>query len=99
MSTHRCAFAIRSEIIEIVIRRARRNANADALLSVLLISPDLDGLQLADRLGIGPTKVWIGLTKLERNGFVAASWDERGAADLRQPRRRLYRLTALGSRA
>ena len=70
------------------------------VLAHFLADPGNDwfGLELVRATGLGSGTVHEGLMRLEKAGWVEARWEDRTTtAPHRGPRRRLYRLTALGA--
>ena len=82
-------------------RLPRSTDNVVAIFAVMLERPRKAwyGLELAKHTGIGSATIYAALTRLERAGLLAASWETIDSADAGRPRRRLYTLTADGARA
>lgn len=69
-----------------------------AVVSVMLQDPTSPwyGLALAEETGVRSGTVYPILARLERDGWLTSSWEPIDPAIEGRPRRRLYRLTALG---
>jgi DNA-binding PadR family transcriptional regulator len=58
------------------------------------------GFDIIDRTGLPSGTVYPALSRLERDGYVASSWEEEARARAEgRPARRYYRVTASGVRA
>jgi PadR family transcriptional regulator PadR len=57
------------------------------------------GLEIAAAAGIGSATIYAALTRMERAGWLHASWEAEAPSDLGRPQRRLYKLTAAGATA
>lgn len=82
-------------------KASRPTENVVAIFSAMLEQPTRSwyGLQLSKRTGIGSATIYAALTRLERDGLLEASWEAVDPAAEGRPRRRLYKLTALGEPA
>jgi PadR family transcriptional regulator, regulatory protein PadR len=74
-------------------------ANVALLLAAMLndLQRGWYGLELADEAEIGSATVYAALTRLERAGWVRASWEDIDPKVAGRPRRRLYYLTGEGA--
>jgi PadR family transcriptional regulator PadR len=72
-----------------------------AVLSVMLSDPDGEcyGLQLSERSGLKPGTIYPILNRLLKAGWLERRWEGIDPAMEGRPRRRLYRLTAVGAAA
>lgn len=72
-----------------------------AVLSAMLRDPDDDwyGLDLSKRSGLKPGTIYPILDRLLKAGWLARRWEDIDPVAEGRPRRRLYRLTALGAPA
>ncbi len=64
------------------------------VLHMFLTSNSLSGSTITQMLGIGSGTVYPLLARLLRAGWLTAKWEKESGAG--RPRKRLYRLTALG---
>ncbi len=72
-----------------------------AVLSTILSDPDGDwyGLDLSKRSGLKPGTIYPILDRLLKAGWLERRWESIDPAVEARPRRRLYRLTRVGSLA
>jgi PadR family transcriptional regulator, regulatory protein PadR len=70
-----------------------------AVLSVMLSDPDAEcyGLQLSERSGLKPGTIYPILDQLLTAGWLERRWEGIDPAMEGRPRRRLYRLSAVGA--
>ena len=82
-------------------RALRPTENVVAVFSTMLERPNKPwyGLELANHADIGSATIYSVLTRLERVGFLEASWETVDPREAGRPRRRLYSLTPSGARA
>jgi DNA-binding PadR family transcriptional regulator len=58
------------------------------------------GFDIIERTGLPSGTVYPALSRLERDGYLASSWEDEARAHAEgRPARRYYRVTAAGSRA
>jgi len=72
------------------------------VLHSLIAASDTDrlyGLELMDRTGLKSGTLYPVLARLEQAGWVTSTWEDADPRDAGRPRRRYYKLTALGHRA
>ncbi len=75
------------------------SAKALSIIAVMLRDPGSSyrGLALCEAAGIPAGASYLLLSELEEIGWVESEWDSRRLGEVEgRPRRRLYRLTALG---
>ncbi len=72
-----------------------------AVLSTMLSDPDADwfGLDLSKRSGLKPGTIYPILDRTLKAGWLERRWEEIDPTLEGRPRRRLYRLTAIGAQA
>jgi PadR family transcriptional regulator, regulatory protein PadR len=71
-----------------------------AVLSAFLTSGhELAGADLAKATKLQSGTLYPILMRLEEAGWLESRWEETSASELRRPRRRLYLLTGVGTRA
>lgn len=70
------------------------------VLNAMLEAPTSDwyGLELARRISLKSGTIYPILARLENAGWVESSWEKIDPVEAGRPRRRLYRLTAIGQR-
>ena len=70
-----------------------------AVLSTMLADEDADwyGLDLSKRSGLKPGTIYPILDRLLKSGWLDRRWEDIDPATEGRPRRRLYRLTAIGA--
>jgi PadR family transcriptional regulator, regulatory protein PadR len=70
------------------------------VLSVFLASNvhELSGADLAKATGIGSGTLYPLLMRFEDAGWLTSEWEDVDPSEVSRPRRRYYRLTALGER-
>lgn len=69
------------------------------VLGALISSKDdVSGADIARETKLSSGTLYPVLMRLERNGWVESKWEDGDPHDLGRPRRRLYRITSLGSR-
>lgn len=61
-------------------------------------SEPLAGADIGKATGILSGTVYPGLARLEQAGWLTSEWETLDPSEVGRPRRRLYRLTGLGSR-
>ena len=78
----------------------RMTSQTLVLLSVLVSDPTADwyGLQVAREANLQTGTIYLALARLEKAGWVESRWEEVDPSAEGRPRRRLYRLTAVGER-
>lgn len=59
----------------------------------------ISGAEIARATGLASGTLYPLLFRLERTGWVWSEWEEVIPAEIRRPRRRLYRLTEVGGSA
>jgi PadR family transcriptional regulator PadR len=71
------------------------------LLNVFLSDPTAEwyGLQVAREGNLQTGTIYLALARLEKAGWVESRWEEVDPSAAGRPRRRLYRLTAVGEGA
>jgi PadR family transcriptional regulator, regulatory protein PadR len=71
------------------------------VLSTMLSDAESEwyGLDLCKRVGLKPGTIYPILDRLLKSGWVERRWEDIDPAQAGRPRRRLYRLTALGEPA
>jgi|SRR4051794_16241613 PadR family transcriptional regulator PadR len=76
----------------------KMTAATRALLRALLdaAGEPVYGLELGREAGLATGTLYPVLHRLTREGWIEASWEEADPSALGRPRRRFYRLTALG---
>lgn len=57
---------------------------------------DLSGADIARETGLASGSLYPILNRLEKAGWLASKWEVGDPALLKRPRRRLYRITAVG---
>jgi DNA-binding IclR family transcriptional regulator len=78
------------------------SAKALSIIAVMLQDPQAShrGLTLCAEAGIPAGTSYLLLSELEEIGWVVSEWDSRRPGEgSERPRRRLYRLTALGEKS
>lgn len=69
------------------------------ILSALLATPnEISGAQIARITGLASGTLYPILMRLETARWVDSKWEDADPSELGRPRRRLYRVTALGAR-
>jgi DNA-binding PadR family transcriptional regulator len=68
------------------------------VLGALLAMAEMSGSQIAKQTGLASGTLYPILYRLEDAGWVASRWEEGDPVLLRRPRRRFYRITAMGQR-
>ena len=59
----------------------------------------ISGAEIAKAAGLASGTLYPLLFRLERSGWVWSEWEEVDPSKVKRPRRRLYRLTAVGQRS
>jgi PadR family transcriptional regulator, regulatory protein PadR len=79
--------------------KIRITDNVVAIFNTMLERPRKGwyGLEIAGAAGIGSATIYAALTRMERAGWVEASWEVETPNELGRPQRRLYKLTATGA--
>ena len=69
------------------------------VLGELMASPTegLSGAQITRSTGIASGTLYPILFRLEQAGWLESEWEEDSPSEMKRPRRRLYRMTGLGS--
>jgi PadR family transcriptional regulator PadR len=77
----------------------RMTRHARTVLVLLLERSDdvVYGFEMMQRSGLRSGTIYPLLARMELNGFVHGAWEDVDAAEVGRPRRRLYRLTAMGT--
>lgn len=83
---------------EIVMVTPRLTTQTLAVVSTILSDPDADwyGLDLSKRSGLKPGTIYPILDRLLKAEWLVRRWEDIDPVTEGRPRRRLYRLTALG---
>lgn len=76
----------------------RLTASSLKVLKLFLEAPskELAGSEVSRTAGVGSGTLYPLLARFERAGWMASRWEEIDASKEGRPRRRLYKLTALG---
>lgn len=76
------------------------SAKGAAVLRAFLdaASSELTGSQIMDAVGVSSGTLYPLLSRFESAKWLVSKWEAGDPAELGRPRRRYYRLTALGSR-
>jgi PadR family transcriptional regulator, regulatory protein PadR len=71
------------------------------ILNLLLERPETPwfGLELSRETGLKSGTTYPLLARLEQTGWLESQWEPGTAAELRRPRRRMYKLTGVGYRS
>lgn len=77
----------------------RMSAQTLKVLKTFLASPrgELAGTEIAHEARIGPGTLYPILMRLERAGWLDSRWEAADPSALGRPRRRYYRITAIGA--
>lgn len=57
------------------------------------------GSQIAQETGLASGSLYPILMRLESAGLLESEWEEQTPSELKRPRRRFYRISALGAKA
>src|SRR4051794_22590499 len=78
----------------------RLSGPALKVLKLFIVEPlqSRSGAELSRRAVIGSGTLYPLLARFEEAGWLKSEWEQIDPADVGRPRRRLYRLTALGQR-
>lgn len=68
------------------------------VLKLFLTAPrdELSGLEISKRAGVRVGTIYPVLARLEEVGWLASDWENVDPSEAGRPRRRFYRITALG---
>lgn len=76
----------------------RHTLNTTLVLKVFLAEQDQEifGASITETTALKSGTLYPILARLENNGLLSSRWEESDASELGRPRRRLYKITALG---
>ena len=80
------------------MKRKRRLGYATVAILRAIATGHRYGLDVIDATGLASGTVYVALGRLQKRGFLTASWEDQRIAERQgRPRRRYYQLTRAGS--